>query len=127
MTVKAARERRDRKRPLCREPWQAYYILRRGVLPCCYGANAIAPMSEWATAWNSPAMQEIRSYLAEGKLSPYCLVSYGCPIVQREMQTRRRRALLPALVPSAASPLFRTINRLLGGVPAMVYRRLTRG
>jgi hypothetical protein len=68
---------------LCREPWESYYILRRGILPCCYGSTPIAPMDEWATAWNSPALQDIRSHLAQGRLSPYCLKSPGCPIVQR--------------------------------------------
>jgi hypothetical protein len=68
---------------LCREPWESYYILRRGILPCCYGSTPIAPMEEWATAWNSPTLQEIRSHLAQGRLSPYCLKSPGCPIVQR--------------------------------------------
>ncbi len=69
--------------PLCREPWENFYILRRGILPCCYGGSEIAPMAGYAEAWNSPAMQEIRSYLARGELSPYCLLSPGCPIVQR--------------------------------------------
>ena len=35
---------------LCREPWENYYILRRGILPCCYGHVPIAPVSEWRTA-----------------------------------------------------------------------------
>ena len=71
------------REPLCREPWENYYILRRGILPCCHGHKAIAPMTEWKTAWNSPAMQEIRYYLARGELSPYCRESLACPIVQR--------------------------------------------
>lgn len=74
------------RKHLCREPWESYYILRRGILPCCYGAKPIAPMSEWATAWNSPALREIRSYLAKGELSPYCRRSVNCPIVQRYHQ-----------------------------------------
>lgn len=69
--------------PLCREPWESFYILRRGILPCCFGGEVIAPMADYAKAWNSPEMQEIRSYLARGELSPYCLRSSGCPIVQR--------------------------------------------
>jgi hypothetical protein len=75
---------------LCREPWESYYILRRGILPCCHGEKPIAPMSEWATAWNSPALQEIRTWLARGELSPYCRRSLGCPIVQRELERERR-------------------------------------
>jgi hypothetical protein len=70
--------------PLCREPWENFYILRRGVLPCCYGGAVIRPMADYAEAWNSAEIQEIRAYLARGELSPYCLRSPGCPIVQRE-------------------------------------------
>jgi hypothetical protein len=71
--------------PLCREPWENYYILRRGIIPCCYGRDVIAPMSEWRDAWNSPQLQEIRHYLSRGELSPYCLNSPSCPIVQRHL------------------------------------------
>jgi hypothetical protein len=109
---------------LCTEPWQSYYILRRGILPCCHGADAIAPMSEWKTAWNSPALQEIRSYLAQGQLSPYCLRSTGCPIVQRHLAAAPDRAPAGALSPSPRPLLLRAVNRLLGGIPARVYNRL---
>ncbi len=77
---------------LCREPWESYYILRRGILPCCHGEKPIAAMADWATAWNSPALQEMRSFLARGELSPYCRRSLGCPIVQRELARERREA-----------------------------------
>jgi hypothetical protein len=77
---------------LCREPWESYYILRRGILPCCHGEKPIAPMADWATAWNSAALQEIRSFLARGELSPYCRRSLGCPIVQRQLERERREA-----------------------------------
>jgi len=110
--------------PLCREPWESYYILRRGVLPCCYGSTPIAPMAEWRTAWNSPALQEIRSHLVRGELSPYCLASLGCPVVQRFLD-ERRRSPLAAIDPRARSPLLRGLNRLLGGVPARLYRLLS--
>jgi len=73
----------DSKFPMCREPWQSYYILRRGILPCCHGHNPIAQMDEWATAWNSPVIQDIRKHLREGRLSSYCRKSLACPIVQR--------------------------------------------
>ena len=82
----AIREMGLERKFLCREPWESYYILRRGIMPCCYGAAPIAPMEDWATAWNSPALQEIRAYLAKGTLSPYCRRSTGCPIVQRYQQ-----------------------------------------
>ena len=109
--------------PICREPWESYYILRRGVMPCCYGATPIAPMSEWQSAWNSPALQDIRRHLVNGELSPYCLSSLGCPVVQRHLE-ERRRSTLGALRPSARPPLLRGVNRLLGGVPARLYRSL---
>lgn len=107
---------------LCREPWESYYILRRGILPCCHGAKPIAPMSDWAEAWNSPALQEIRSHLAKGKLSPYCLVSTGCPIVQRHLDERRKAGWWAAL--STRPRWARLVNRLLAGIPAAIYRRL---
>jgi hypothetical protein len=111
---------------LCREPWESYYILRRGILPCCHGSQPIAPMTEWATAWNSPQIQEIRRYLAEGRLSPYCLDSLGCPVVQRYLEEQKRKALIPALAPSTRPPLLRFVNRMLGGVPARLYRAIRR-
>lgn len=111
-------------RVLCTEPWRSYYILRRGILPCCYGWKPIAPMSEWRTAWNSPALQEIRACLAKGELSEYCRLSLTCPIVQRHMAEARRNAVVPALAPGARPPLLRFINRLFGGLPAKIYGKL---
>ncbi len=32
--------------PACLEPWKSLYILRRGVLPCCYGGQAVAPQED---------------------------------------------------------------------------------
>lgn len=104
----------------CTEPWESYYILRRGILPCCHGSKAIAPMEEWETAWNSPALQEIRRYLAKGELSPYCLESTGCPIVQRHLQlARERERWLPDRL-----RLLGKVNRALGGAPKRAYRRV---
>ncbi len=74
--------------PLCRAPWQELYILRRGVMPCCHGHAAIAPMGEWKEAWNGPEMQELRRYLKKGELAPYCLQSSACPIVQRVLAAK---------------------------------------
>ena len=108
--------------PLCREPWESYYILRRGILPCCHGSQPIAPMSEWATAWNSPQLQEIRWYLSQGKLSPYCLDSLSCPIVQKYLAKQRKKSLLAPLSPQQRPPLLRLINRLLIGIPGRLYR-----
>ncbi len=120
-----------RARPLCTEPWQNYYILRRGIMPCCYGYKALAPMSEWASAWNCAQLQEIRSYLAKGQLSPYCLLSYSCPIVQRYLADHPEARIAPEhcaepVAPPPERPLvLRLANRALGGLPARIYRRLT--
>lgn len=107
---------------LCREPWESYYILRRGVLPCCHGSKPIAPMEEWPTAWNSAQAQEIRRHLAQGRLSPYCLESLGCPVTQRYLAEQQRKALIPALSPAARPGWMRVLNRALGGLPARLYR-----
>jgi len=111
--------------PLCREPWESYYILRRGILPCCYGNPIVAPMTDWKEAWNSPQIQEIRRYLSRGKLSPYCLESLGCPIVQRilaEQKTAGRSNEMPI---TGRPAWMRTVNRIFFGVPSKIHRRLT--
>lgn len=108
--------------PLCREPWESYYILRRGILPCCHGEKPIAPMSEWTSAWNSPALQEIRSYLSRGKLSPYCLGSLGCPIVQKYLEWKRRESPLASISPQMKPPFLRFLNRLFFRIPGKLYR-----
>jgi len=104
--------------PICREPWESYYILRRGILPCCHGNPIIAPMTDWREAWNSPQIQEIRRYLSKGKLSPYCLESLGCPIVQRVLREGR---LSNRALPSRPVVL-RAVNRLLFRVPGRIHR-----
>lgn len=108
--------------PLCREPWESYYILRRGILPCCHGSQPIAPMSEWATAWNSPQLQEIRLYLSQGKLSPYCLDSLSCPIVQKYLAKRKQNHLSALLSPQLRSSLLRITNRILFRIPGRLYK-----
>jgi len=110
--------------PLCREPWESYYILRRGILPCCFGSHPIAPMSEWKTAWNSPQIQEIRRYLSRGKLSPYCLTSLSCPIVQKYLVEKGGEFPLSSLSPLQRPPLLRFLNRLFFRIPAKIYRLL---
>ncbi len=114
----------DEREVPCKEPWQSYYILRRGILPCCHGHSAIAPLSEWRTAWNSSALKEIRSYLAQGRLSPYCLESLSCPVVQQYLEKKRGESWLAAFRPASRPPLLRTFNRLFGGLPAKIYRKL---
>jgi hypothetical protein len=37
------------------------HILRRGILPCCYGGAPIAKTEEHDAAWNSPTLQSIRA------------------------------------------------------------------
>ncbi len=69
--------------PICKEPWENYYILRRGILPCCYGDIPLASMDQFKEKWNSKEIVEIKKYLKDGKLSPYCLKSPSCPIVKR--------------------------------------------
>ncbi len=108
--------------PLCREPWESYYILRRGILPCCHGSQPIAPMSEYETAWNSPQLQEIRRYLSQGKLSPYCLDSLSCPIVQRVLAEQKKKSRLASLSPQQRPSLFRFLNRVLFRIPGRIYR-----
>jgi len=108
------------KMPLCREPWESYYILRRGILPCCHGNPIIAPITDWAAAWNSSQVQEIRRYLSQGRLSPYCLESRGCPIVQRVLHEQETTGDSSAL-PSRPFVL-RLVNRLMFRIPGRLVR-----
>ena len=106
--------------PLCREPWESYYILRRGILPCCYGNPILAPMSYWEETWNSPQIQEIRWYLSRGKLSPYCLESLGCPIVQRYLAKKKKSN---QELKSPKWPLILLlINKIFFKIPGKLYR-----
>lgn len=109
------------KFPLCREPWESYYILRRGILPCCYGNPIVAPMKDWKEAWNSPEIQEIRRYLSQGKLSPYCRKSLGCPIVQRVLAEENKKRGTIGFIPSNRPLLMRVINRILLRIPGRIY------
>ena len=101
--------------PVCQEPWKSLYILRRGVFPCCYGGEPIAPMKDYREAWNSPRMRAIRSELAAGRFHEYCLKSSSCPIVRKAEQGR-------VLDPSDSRylrvrRLWHRLDRGLGGVP----------
>ena len=104
--------------PMCREPWESYYILRRGILPCCHGNKVIAAMADWQPTWNSPKIQEIRRYLSQGRLSPYCLESLGCPIVQRYLREHKDAGGLFYRRPLA----LRVINRILFRIPGKIFR-----
>ncbi|MBN1224476.1 MAG: SPASM domain-containing protein [Candidatus Aminicenantes bacterium] len=106
--------------PLCREPWENFYILRRGILPCCYGNPIGYSFNEYKEAWNSPQIQEIRRYLSQGKLGPYCLECPGCPIVQRYFvdhpDQRPRSKQRPFIL--------RFMNRVLFRVPGKIFSAL---
>lgn len=114
--------------PLCREPWMSFYILRRGIIPCCYGFPVDEFISDYSRVWNSPKFQEIRSYLAKGKLSPYCLECLSCPIVQRELAKNDGRSGDPnapvVVAPPRRPRVLRLINRALFRLPARILRRL---
>jgi len=69
--------------PACTEPWKSLYILRRGVMPCCYGGAPIAKMNEFKDAWNAPLLQDIRRELLAGRFHQYCFDSPDCPIVKK--------------------------------------------
>ncbi len=69
--------------PACTEPWRNLYILRRGVMPCCYGGAPVAGVDSHQEAWNGPLLQEIRRELARGRFADYCLRSPACPLVRK--------------------------------------------
>jgi len=106
--------------PLCREPWENLYILRRGILPCCYGNPIGYSFNEYAEAWNSPQIQEIRRYLSQGELSPYCLECLGCPIVQRYLAEHPDKG--PQHKPRPL--ILRLFNRLFFRIPSKIWQAL---
>ena len=108
--------------PLCREPWENLYILRRGILPCCYGNPVGYAFTDYADAWNSPEIQEIRHYLSQGKLSPYCMECLGCPIVQRYLDEHPLESPGGKQWPS----VFRLINRLFFRIPSKIHQSLSK-
>ena len=112
-------------RPACTEPWTSLYILRRGVLPCCYGGKPIAQMEEYRQAWNGELMQGIRGELAQGRFHEYCLESPACPIVRKAAEAHilppRQRAMMQVRHGWAR------FDHLLGGIPARVWAPLKRG
>jgi MoaA/NifB/PqqE/SkfB family radical SAM enzyme len=111
--------------PACTEPWKSLYILRRGVMPCCYGGAPLAPMEAWRETWNSSEVQAIRSELLQGRFHDYCLRSPACPIV--------RKAEHAHTLPAGQRLLLRTrdiwsrLNRRMGGVPNKVWIPIRRG
>ena len=108
------------RKPLCTEPWKSLYILRRGIFPCCYGAEPLAPMSGYHEAWNSRELQKIRATLAGGRFPTYCLKSTSCPIVQKAQQgSRLPRAQAVRLRVRRA---WARLDRLGHGVPNRIYK-----
>jgi MoaA/NifB/PqqE/SkfB family radical SAM enzyme len=103
------------QRPACLEPWKSLYILRRGVLPCCYGGSPIAGMNEYREAWNAPVVQAIRGRLLEGRFHDYCLRSHACPIVRKSEEAAtlplRQRLRL------RARHVWSRLNRDTGNLP----------
>jgi MoaA/NifB/PqqE/SkfB family radical SAM enzyme len=109
----------------CLEPWKSLYILRRGVLPCCYGGEPIAPMEGYRDAWNSPMIQDIRRELLHGRFHDYCLRSTSCPVVRKS----EKAALLPASQRRRmfVRRIWARVNRDTGGWPERrVYSPLVR-
>jgi MoaA/NifB/PqqE/SkfB family radical SAM enzyme len=108
--------------PVCTEPWRNLYILRRGVMPCCYGGQPLAGMDSYREAWNGATLQAIRTELARGRFHAYCLRTPSCPIVRKSegaselsvLQTTKR----------AVYRAWRRLNRMTGGIPRRVVRRL---
>jgi pyruvate-formate lyase-activating enzyme len=108
------------RKPACTEPWKSLYILRRGVLPCCYGGVPVAPMDQYREAWNGPLVQAVRAELAQGRFHDYCLRSPACPIVRKSVEARS----LPArqMTEVRARQWLARVDRLTGGAAGRVYR-----
>jgi hypothetical protein len=106
--------------PACTEPWKSLYILRRGILPCCYGSRPLAPMDAYRETWNSETVQGIRRELAAGRFHEYCLSSEACPIVRKsshaEALTPPERTFL------AFKRFWQRADRAAFGVPGKLAR-----
>ena len=80
--------------PLCTEPWNALYVLHRGIMQCCFAKSPVLawnqqgdkPLAQFVRdAWNSPIFQEIRVALARHGLHERCTEAKSCPIVRKRM------------------------------------------
>ncbi len=108
--------------PVCSEPWQSLYILRRGLRPCCYGGDPVGPMNGFRDAWNAPLLQGIRASLRQGVFHDYCLRSPACPIVEK---ARHAGAAVPrGGWQVRAWRAWVMLNRATGGVPRRLLGRL---
>ena len=127
--------------PACLEPWKSLYVLRRGVMPCCYGDRPLAAMGEYRETWNAPILQDIRRYIARGEFHAYCLGSQSCPIVRKSRHARdadgaasgrlHEPTFLGLVRQSRAlgfKPALKAFDQaLFGGAGMALYRRLRRG
>ncbi len=93
-------------RTLCSEPWTTLYVLRRGIMPCCYATRPIAtwdeqrgrPLDQFLNdVFNGPEYQEIRRELAAGRLADYCLNTPSCPILRDQLHQAAVTAPLNSL------------------------------
>jgi MoaA/NifB/PqqE/SkfB family radical SAM enzyme len=107
--------------PICREPWESLYILRRGVFPCCYGGVPLGEMNDYREAWNSPLLQAIRADLTRGRFHRYCLDSPSCPIVRKSEHAHRLPLRQAAFL--RARRAWHRLDDLCFGVPRSIYRQ----
>ena len=120
----------DGKMPACLEPWKSLYILRRGVLPCCYGHEPVATMGEYRDVWNAPILKDIRRHLARGEFHAYCRDCPSCPIVRKARYTAAEHDPVAADHLSESMTLqikqrIRAVDQaLFGGAGIALYRRL---
>ena len=84
----------NNNKPLCSEPWKSFYVLNRGITPCCYGREPIAKWSEKGKnklskfldkVWNGEKLSKMRFELANGNFPKYCVNTKGCPIVKEKL------------------------------------------
>jgi MoaA/NifB/PqqE/SkfB family radical SAM enzyme len=78
--------------PLCSEPWQAMYLLNRGIRPCGFAKEPIAAWTGQGDkslpgflreVFSGPPYREIRKALAARTFPAFCLKCTSCPIVRR--------------------------------------------
>ena len=122
------------KVPACLEPWKSLYVLRRGVLPCCYGHKPLAAMGKYRDIWNAPILKDIRRHIARGEFHSYCVDSRSCPIVRKAKHAGNlpeshvggglREPMRVAIVRRLKSTLKAADKALFGGVGITLYRRL---
>ena len=102
-----------KKPPICREPWETSYILRAGVKFCCYSFRPLGPMDKFKELWNCERIQGIRSRLAQGEFSKYCLESKSCPLVRKHLAEHPEREV-------------KTINDIIPRKVHQLYQKLVR-